>query len=313
MLADKRFHSLSIGVYKDGSSITRHFGELEIGKGNTPNDSTIYEVASVSKTFLGTLAARAVLEQKIDLHDDIRKYLPQTYPNLAFGAHPITIQHLLTHTSGFPNFPVNGDSKAGFWEGLNKIKIQHKPGTQYAYSNTAPEVLAFILEKAYQKPYEQLIQKYILTPLQMNTTYFELPYQMQKRLVQGYNDTPEKMPNFKRTLWGGSIGLHTTVEDMPKYLRYHLDESNKIVKASHQTFFDTPYHFSIGYYWNILRKGNTMVYRHHGGIYGMQNWLIIYPEHQLGLSILTNVSFQDTGEILEKVAEEICHQIIKNQ
>jgi len=311
LLQDKRFHALSIGVYKDGKKVVRHFGELKIGAGNRPNDSTIYELASVTKTFLGTLVAKAVLEQKIKLQDDIRQYLPHPYPNLAFKQHPITIQHLLTHTSGFPNFPVNGDSKAGFWEGLKQIKLKNKPGSQYLYSNTGPEVMAYILEKVYQKPYEALVQEYILNPLQMKQTSFVLDTQAQKRLVQGYNGENKLMPNFERKLWGGIGGLHATVGDMLQYIEYHLDESNQVVKASHRAFYETPYNFEIGYYWNILKNAKTTVYRHHGGIFGMQNWLMIYPEHQLGISIFTNVSFQNTGEILAKVAEDICHQVIK--
>ena len=61
---DKRFHSVSVAVFKDGKSTIKHFGELSIGKGNTPNDSTLYELASVTKTFTGYVAAKAVLEKK---------------------------------------------------------------------------------------------------------------------------------------------------------------------------------------------------------------------------------------------------------
>ncbi|HAS40332.1 MAG TPA: serine hydrolase [Microscillaceae bacterium] len=313
LLQDKRFHSLSIGIYKNGKKVIRHFGELKIGEGIPPNDSTIYELASVTKTFLGTLAAKAVLEQKIKLQDDIRKYLPQPYPNLAFEQSPITIQHLLTHTSGFPNFPPDGDSKAGFWEGLKQLNIKDKPGSRYRYSNTAPEVMAYILEKVYQKPYETLLQEYILNPLQMKQTSFVLDQQAKKRLVKGYNGDNQLMPNFERKLWGGMGGLHATVGDMLKYAKYHLNESNQVVKTSHQAFFETPYDFEIGYYWNILKNAETTVYRHHGGIFGMQNWFMLYPKHQLGISIFTNVSFERTGEVLEKVAGKIYDQIIEMQ
>ena len=48
LLEDKRFHSVSVAVYKDGKSTIKHFGELSIGKGNKPNDSTLYELASVT-------------------------------------------------------------------------------------------------------------------------------------------------------------------------------------------------------------------------------------------------------------------------
>lgn len=112
LLEDKRFHSVSIAVLKDGESTIKHFGELAIGKGNKPNDSTLYELASVTKTFTGYIAAKAVLDKKINLDDDIRIYLNEPYPNLEFKGDPIRIKHLITHTSGFPNFPIKRDRKS---------------------------------------------------------------------------------------------------------------------------------------------------------------------------------------------------------
>jgi len=75
LLLDSKINAVSIGVYKDGKKYTSHYGELDKGKGNTPSDNTIYEIASVSKTFTGVLVANAVLEGKLALEDDIRKYL----------------------------------------------------------------------------------------------------------------------------------------------------------------------------------------------------------------------------------------------
>lgn len=311
LLKDKRFHSVSIAILKDGIGISKHFGELEIGKGNVPNDSTIYEIASVTKTFLGTIAAKAVLDGKINLDDDVRIYLQQSYPNLEFDKKPVTIKHLLTHTSGFPNFPIKGENKLDFFEGLKEIKIESEIGSEYAYSNTAPELMAYILESVYQTPYEELVTKLIFKPYKMENTKFDLTENEKLRLVKGYNEENELMPNFKRNLWGGTIGIHSTTSDLIKYMRLQLDETNAVIKESHKAFFETPYGFSIGYHWNILIDDNNTIYRHHGGIFGMQNWLLIYPKYNMGISILSNTSFNDTGDILEDVAENIADTIKK--
>lgn len=309
LLKDKRFHSTSIAVYKNGIEITKHFGELEIGKGNMPNDSTIYEIASVTKTFLGTLTAQAVLEKKINLNDDVRIYLNEPYTNLEFNGKPVTIKSLLTHTSGFPNFPIKGDNKPDFFEGLKEIQTENEIGTNYAYSNTAPELMAYILEQVYHTPYEELVSKYILEPYKMNDTKFDLNDEEKQRLVKGYNDENEIMPNFQRNLWGGTIGLHSTTLDLLKYIKLQLNEKNEIIKESHKEFHNTPYGFSIGYYWNIIKEDDTIIYRHHGGIFGMQNWIMLFPKYNMGISILTNTSFDDTGEILEKTAMDIINEI----
>ncbi len=103
-LKNKEINSVSIGLYKDGKTYTRHFGELIKGKGNLPNDNSVYEIASVTKTMTGYLVAKAVLEGKIKLEDDIRMYLNGDFDNLEYDNQAITLQHLLTHTSGLPKF-----------------------------------------------------------------------------------------------------------------------------------------------------------------------------------------------------------------
>nr|WP_315035097.1 serine hydrolase domain-containing protein [uncultured Chryseobacterium sp.] len=309
LLKDKRFHSVSIAVLKDGKSTIKHFGELTMGKGNKPNDSTLYELASVTKTFTGYIAAKAVLDQKIHLEDDIRIYLNEPYPNLEYKGEPLKIKHLITHTSGFPNFPIKSENKKAFLEGLKLINIKTKPGEVYFYSNTAPELTAYILEKVYQKPYEELVIEFILKPNQMNQTKFTLNENDRTRLVKGYNDKNELMPNFNRTLWGGISGLHSTTTDLVKYMKLQLDSSNPIVKESHQKLYKEGSDFWEGFHWYIIENDHEIIYRHHGGIYGMQNWLVIYPKQNMGISLLTNTSFNETGEILEKVVDSLYHDL----
>lgn len=309
LLKDKRFHSVSIAVLKDGESTIKHFGELMIGKGNKPNDSTLYELASVTKTFTGYVAAKAVLDKKINLDDDIRIYLDEPYPNLEFKGEPITIKHLITHTSGFPNMPLKSENKKAFFGGLTLIKIETKPGEVYSYSNTAPELTAYILEKVYQKSFEQLVIEFILKPNKMNQTKFTLNENDRKRLVKGYNDKNELMPNYNRTLWGGISGLHSTAPDLVKYMKLQLDQSNPVVNESHRKLHKEGSDFWEGYHWYIIENDNLLIYRHHGGIYGMQNWFVIYPKQNIGISILTNTSFNETGEILEKVVDNLYNDL----
>ena len=103
-LKNDNINSVSIGVYKGGQVYTAHFGELEKGSQRPPTDQTIYEVGSVTKPVTGYLVAKAVKEGNLRLEDDIRLYLKEDYPNLNFEGSPITVMHLLTHTSGLPLF-----------------------------------------------------------------------------------------------------------------------------------------------------------------------------------------------------------------
>ena len=94
-------NSLSIGVIKNGITYSYHFAPENTAR---PTNKTIYEIASITKSFTGILLSHAILENKISLDDDVRKYLPDGFSNLNYKGVPIKIRHLVTHTSGLPKF-----------------------------------------------------------------------------------------------------------------------------------------------------------------------------------------------------------------
>lgn len=318
-LDDDRIHSVSIALYNKGKESTFHFGEQNPNQKNPPTDSTLYELASVTKTFTGTMVAKAVLDGKISLDDDIRKYLPEEYPNLEYDGEIITIKDIITHTGGFPNFPPADESKKAFWNGLHQVVISSKPGTEYHYSNTAPEITAYILEKAYGIPYQKLIEKYILSPNEMTNTKFVLNEIDKNLLIQGYNGEQEPQEHYQNNLWGGIAGIHSNTKDLIKYMKYHLNESIPEIKESHKNFFKTQYDFDIGYHWNIVKVENEVCYRHHGGIWGMQNWFMIFPESNIGIAVLSNASYEGTflsqgiDDRLEELALNIKQELTEHK
>ncbi|MEM1337525.1 MAG: serine hydrolase domain-containing protein [Bacteroidota bacterium] len=311
LLEDERFHSTTIVVYKGGKSIIRHYGELTEGLGNTPTDSSLYDIASLTKTFTGTLTAKAVLDGKLKLEDDIRQFLEDDYPNLQYRGEKITIQHLLTHRGGFPNFAPRSENKKVFFTGLRHIEIAQKPGDVYQYSNMAPELMAFILEKVYGTPYHDLIRHHILQPNGMETTRFSLVGVNAENIVKGY-DGERPVAKLTQNLWGGATGLHVTAPDLLKYMQWQLDSTNEVVQESHRKLGQSPYGFDLGYYWNIVEEEGQTICRHHGGTYGMQNWFMVYPKYNMGIAMLTNSSFEETGGILEGLIEQLYHHL-KNE
>lgn len=96
-------NSIALAVYRNGEVFHNYYGEIDKNSHTKPDDKTLYEIASISKVFVGSLVAKAVLEGKVKLDDDIRIYLTGEYKNLEFENTPITIKNLLTHTLGFKN------------------------------------------------------------------------------------------------------------------------------------------------------------------------------------------------------------------
>ncbi len=97
LLLYSEIDAVSVGVYVNGKTYTLHKGELTVGLNYQPTDETLYEVASLTKTFTGTLLAQAIVENKVGLDDDIRTVLEGDFPNLEYEGNPITFRHLVTH------------------------------------------------------------------------------------------------------------------------------------------------------------------------------------------------------------------------
>ena len=144
----------------------------------------------------------------------------------------------------------------------------------YFYSNTAPELMAYILEQAYEKPYTNLIDE-LFTSMNMPNTTFRLDEKQAMALVKGYNGDGTLMPNLHSSLWGGSVGIHSTSQDMLQFIKHQLSDTVDIVNESHKELFTINEEHSVGYFWHIVEQEGVVSYRNHGGIYGMQNWLIL--------------------------------------
>jgi len=331
-LKDSLINSLSIGIYINNVTYNFHYGELTKGKGDTPTNETIYEIASVTKTFTGTLAAKAVLEGKLSLEDDIRKYLPQPYSNLQFKGEPIKIKHLLTHTSGLPNgtqgmneIPTNLDetefgkvylelenkqTKSDFFNYLSEINLIEKPGSKFNYSNFGSNLMGYILERVYKKPFQQLIINEIIKKIQMHNTYFNVPFNKQSMLANGYR-LGKSMPetNLAKTLWGAEGALKSTTSDMLKYIRYQL-KNGSIVKESHKKIYEIDTDYWIGYFWWIIENQNyDLHYRHDGGIPRAKNVLAIFPKKNIGISIITNESAISVNQKLDDLTHKIYNEL----
>lgn len=314
-------NAISIGVYKDGKTYTGYYGEIDPGKNNAPNDNSIYELASVTKTFTGILAAQAVLDNKITVDDDIRKYLEGSYTNLEYENRPILIKDLLTHSSEITrdlSQPLtklfssdatqeekeaikNYDRKALFKD-LKNYKLDTIPGSRYQYSPVlGPELMALILESVYNKSYSELLNTYIFRKANMTNTQLTLDASKNQKLMNGYDDEGERVEPVFIPMTAAGAGLKTTIPDMIKYMTYLLESDNPVIKEMQKPlFFDAEDEDQYGYFW-ILTEG----FRHRGGTKGNTNWLIINPEINAGFTVMFNTNGNKTGNLLNGIASRI--------
>lgn len=149
------------------------FADLETKAAN--NQNTRFRIGSISKTFTATLLMKAAELGKVELDHTIEAYFPRLQ-----NADKITLRHLLNHRSGIANFTdrnyVNWHTEpitqAALLDTIIAKGIDFEPNTDYAYSNSNYVLLSFILEQAFDDTYNQILDKYIIKPLELvNTNY----------------------------------------------------------------------------------------------------------------------------------------------
>ena len=330
-LSDSSRVGLSIGIYLNGKEFFFNYGSTEKENQILPTSRTIYEIGSISKTFTGTLLAQAVKDIKVKIDDDIRLYLDGNYPNLEYAGQSIKLSHLVSHISGLPpflpdnpqlfdnpNFDIlpftisniqNNYSKANFFEDLHKVKLDTIPGYNFHYSNSGAQLLKFILEKVYNKPFDKLLKDFITKPLKMTRTNSLYSKTNFERLAKGYNGNGKLMP-YNPQILDAAGGIFSTTSDMLRYLRYHLNEKNEVIALSHKVTTGNIDEYAIGLNWQeqIVAKKYKKIWQS-GGTFGFGSYCVVYPDHKIATILLSNESDQTTQGGLEEIADKIFEKL----
>lgn len=186
----------------NGSALIAENGKIILKKGyglanmewDIPNQpSTKFRLGSISKQFTALLIVKLAEEGKLKLDVPITTYLSD-YPKET--GDKITIHHLLTHTSGIPNYTStpnflrdksrNPYTPEDFVKTFNKLPLEFTPGEKFRYSNSGYFLLGYIIEKVTGKTYEQYLQEIILTPLKMANTGYDHFEVILKNRAAGY-------------------------------------------------------------------------------------------------------------------------------
>lgn len=285
-------------VYKNGFGLAN----MEYDIPNTP--STIFHVASVSKQFTAMCILLLESEGKLNINDDIRKYIPEM-PDLG---HVITIKHLMHHTSGLRDqwellFLAGWRSDDVITqEHLLKAIMRQKalnfePGTKFLYSNTGYTLMAEIVKRVSGKPITIFAKENIFDPLKMDNTHFHddndmivknRAYSYKLDLEQGYK---KSVLNYSTV---GATSLFTTAEDLLKW-GYNfktkeiggltvIENMKKKYTLKNGETIDYAGGVTIGDY-----RGLKTV-EHSGADAGFRSALMCFPEQDAAIAVLSNLS-----------------------
>ena len=149
----------------------------------------------------------------------------------------------------------------------------------------------------------------------MNSTYISKEKIELNRLAYGQNSNGIKMPLRVNKEMNAEGGIISSTKDMLKYLRFHLDETNEIVKKSHQHLWNGKYgDFDVGFFWQINKNGNNpdRIFQN-GGAFGTSSWVTLIPESNIGVFIVTNVAGQNIHQKLNETVDKIIKEIEENR
>ena len=211
----------AVGVMKDGKlAETRSYGLADIGTKRPITASTPFNIASMSKQFTGAAVALLIADGKLAEEDDVRRYLPE----LPDHGEPILIRHLLHHISGLRNhmalaaFQPNGrlpTHEQALALVYRQSALNFPPGTRHQYESPNYILLAEIVARVSGMPFDRFLETRIFEPLGMAHTGFAEP-ELARAYAPAANGGFEL--NEKVNLARGSSGLHSTVEDLAKWL-----------------------------------------------------------------------------------------------
>ncbi len=332
---DKRAVGVSIGIFNDGKTFTYNYGEVEKGSRTLPSHRTLYEIASITKTFTGTLLAHAVVEQHVQLDDDVRIYLDDEYPNLAFDGQPVKLVHLINHTSQLPFMlpdrpelfehpdPIELPkmlvhlsqryTRTNFFADLHQVQLDTVPGVAFKYSNAAAQLLGYILERVYGMSYEQVVTAKITGPLHMQDTKISLSHAERGRLATGhYEDGSAALYDTPHSQAAGA--LYSSTSDMLEYVAFHLNETHEVVRLSHQPTWGDIHTSAVGLNWQLqmTAAGQRRIWQS-GGSFGFSSYCVVVPDVQLGVVLLANEADRTTQGRLASMANTIQGAINEQQ
>lgn len=291
----------SVLVAREGKIIySKGYGlaNIEFDVANTPQ--TKFRLGSITKQF--TAASILLLQErgKLSVQDPICKYVencPKTWE-------PVTIHHLLTHTSGIHSYTDVGSPEEYRLMSLQNVtptafvdSFKNKPldfavGEKYKYNNSGYFILGYLIEKISGQSYEAFLQENIFAPLKMASTGYDTHDRILKLRATGYEDRNGKTVNssyLDMSIPYAAGSLYSTVEDLFAWNEALF--SDKILTAKSRTAMMTPDKNNYGYGLAMNQQFNRPRVSHGGGINGFNTFLTRFPAEKITIVALRNANF----------------------
>ena len=307
-----------VGVTRAGRMVyQKGYGMSDLERSVPITPASIFHVASISKQF--TAAAIMLLEQqgKLSIDDEVRKYVPE----LPDYGRKITLRHLLNHTSGLRDqwtlLGIAGWREDDLiteddvmWAVTRQKALNFEPGSEYLYSNTGFTLLAVIVKRVSGQSLREFADANIFKPLGMTHTHFHDDHTMlvknrtsayQPRQGGGYRVS---IPVFDTY---GATSLFTTVEDLLKWEQNFADArvggAELLARMQQPAKLSNGEEISYALGLTVAKRRGVREVGHSGADAGYRADVVRYPDQQLAVAALCNVSDANPGVLTRRVAD----------
>ncbi|AJE49706.1 serine hydrolase domain-containing protein [Paenibacillus polymyxa] len=287
---------------------------------------TIVRVGSLTKSFSASAAMQLVEQNKLDLNEDVNRYL-HSYKASQYQNHPFNLHQLLTHTAGLDEaiYDINSSTRAGvlpteqylstYFQKQSPIR---KPGIRYEYSNVAFGLIGNIVEQVSGQGLNDYLSTHLFRPMNMPSATLELPLN-NPALAQSYQWKREaylKQP-FSYINLPGAGALNVTPNEFSHYLITHLNQGKykgkavlqpQTVKAMHAQQFAADARLDgigYGFFRGQLETGVHMLWAT-GKIDGFISKMVLVPSQKIGIFVISNSADTDTllhGKVINAIAQ----------
>jgi D-alanyl-D-alanine carboxypeptidase len=321
IISQQHIPGLAIGIQQGDSVLHEgYYGKANIEHDVPVTESTVFEIASVTKLFTAQTILRLIQDGKIRFEDTIASYidgLPEAWKG-------VTIQHILAHQSGIPNYT----SIDRYWELTRHAKsftqildlvrdlpMNFPPGKRHSYDNTGYYLLGKLIEVVEKRSYAEVLHGLIFDPLQMTQTQANDYARIIPHRAQGYVQREGVMHNkdfydMSNTYSAGNVV--STVRDLLKWKRSLYD--NTILNEDYRRLWWTPHPseeanerqsgFNTGLGWFMVESKLGVFLGHNGGVAGFASSFIHFREVNVtGIALCNGSHIQEPHKILLDVIE----------
>jgi CubicO group peptidase (beta-lactamase class C family) len=279
----------------------RAFGQADLERHVAMTPDYRFRLGSLTKQFTACAILKLAEEGKLSVHNELTRYLPD-YPT---QGHSLTIEQVLTHTAGIPDYTHQPTFTPAFQRQdltprqlvtlIEAQPLDFVPGTQFRYSNSGYVLLGYLIEVVSGKSYERYLQDTFFTPLGMTHTGYDHPEQVIPERAAGYQPGAAGYENaaaLSMSLPYAAGALLTNADDLLRW--YEALRQGRVLRAASVAQAQQPYRLAngsytaYGYGWELGTLQGSPVVKHVGRINGFLTYVLYLPQQQVFVSLLTN-------------------------